>query len=538
MNNFREEIDTYYKSIIEGGTKNYNNVLKLTKLYENYNNDLTQITDDNEEVLSNIRYLTHVLFKIYYKLATKLQLNPSMATNDKESILYKWLRKTYDINFKNKILIFYIENLEQENSFSLDCLDFFMKCIELEATFFASKMGAAYFPNKTMQKLIVALFKESKFDKSYLVKEFTETYYKKYADVQFYFQVEYQSLTESIETNLIPRNSVYNAGYWFALTNHDSNYDDNDSDLNIFVSNPPTLMENEFKFKKAFEQNWLFNLSNSLISDEQFKSILTILHKRVIPRLQQPTKLLDFLTDCYDNSNDLAVQLLALNGLFNLMHKYNLEYPNFYYKLYALFTEDLLHLKYRSRFIRLIDLFLRSTHLSINLVASFIKRMSRLLLTASPGAIVSILPLIYNLLKLHPNCMIMIHDPEYVPKNYALFDKVKDKKFMDPYDENEQDPELSDAINSSLWEIDTLMSHYHPNVASLSKIFKQPFRKLNYNLEDFLDWNYKTLLEHELKRKVKISPSLDFDVKTKGEKLFKKNEDADGTETYLNTINW
>ncbi|XBW34539.1 hypothetical protein QEN19_000089 [Hanseniaspora menglaensis] len=538
MENLKEDIDKFYKSIIEGGTKNYNNVLKLTKLYDRFNDDLSKINDENEEIMSSIRYLTHVLFKIYYKLAAKLQLNPSMATNEKETVLYKWLRKTYDINFKNKVLIFYIENLKIENSLSLDCLDFFMKCVELEATFFASKMGAAYFPNKTLQKLISSLFKESEFDKSYLVNEFVETYYKKYVDIQFYFQTEFQSLAELKNSNLLARNSEFNAGYWFAITNHDSNYDDKNADLDIFVSTPPTMMENEFKFKKAFEENWLFSLSNNLITDEQFKSILTILHKRVLPRLQQPTKLMDFLTDCYENSSDLAVQLLALNGLFNLMHKYNLEYPNFYYKLYALFTEDLLHLKYRSRFIRLIDLFLRSSHLSINLVSSFIKRMSRLLLTASPGAIVSILPLLYNLLKLHPNCMIMIHDPEYVPNNYQLFDRVKDKKFLDPYDENEADPELSDAINSSLWEIDTLMTHYHPNVASLAKIFKQPFRKLNYNLEDFLDWNYKTLLEHELKRKVKISPSLDFDVKTKGEKLFKENNDTDESETYLNTVTW
>lgn len=164
--------------------------------------------------------------------------------------------------------------------------------------------------------------------------------------------------------------------------------------------------------------------------------------------------------------------------------------------------------------------------------------MARLLLTASPGAIVSILPLIYNLLKLHPNCMILIHDPEYVPKNYELYDKVKNLKFEDPFDINEKDPEMSDAINSSLWEIDTLMSHYHPNVASLAKIFKQPFRKLNYNIEDFLDWNYKILLENELKRKIKILPSLDLDESTKGNKLFNNENKSEKNKGYLNTITW
>lgn len=538
MNTFKEQVDPLYKSIIDGGAKNYNNILKLTNLYDSYNQDLSLITDQNEEVMKNLRYLTHILYKIYYKLAIKLQLNPSMATNEKETILYKWLRKNYDINFKNKIIFYYISNLKEENSLSLDCIDIFMKCLELEATFFASKMGASYFPNKTLQKIISTLFKDSNNDKTYLIKHFSDNYYKKYADIQFYFQVELQNLFE-VNQNIITLDSELNAGYWLQLVNHESNYDDKEAELDVFVPHPPNLMENEGKFKTAFEDNWLNILSNNKITNEQFKTVLTILHKRVIPRLKQPTKLMDFLTDCYDNtSSDLSVKLLALNGLFNLMHMFNLEYPNFYLKLYALFTEELLHLKYRSRFIRLIELFLRSSHLSINLIASFIKKMARLLLTASPGAIVSILPLIYNLLKLHPNCMILIHDPEFVPKNYALYDKVKNLKFIDPFDINEVDPELTDAINSSLWEIDTLMDHYHPNVASLAKIFKQPFRKLNYNIEDFLDWNYKILLDNELKRKIKILPSLDLDVKTKGTQLFNTQDSTGQSNGYLNTIKW
>lgn len=538
MNNFKEEVDNLYKSIVDGGAKNYNNILKLTGLYDNFNKDLSSINDENEEVMKNLRYLTHILYKIFYKLAIKLQLNPSMATNEKEAILYKWLRKNYDLNFKNKVIYYYLGNLSVENSLSLDCIDILMKCIELEATFFASKMGASYFPNKTLQKLISTLFSESNGDKSYLLNHFSEKYYQKYADIQFYFQIELKGLFEEKE-NSIKLDSNLNAGYWLALVNHDNNYDDKEADLDVYVPHPPALMENEGKFKTAFEDNWLSILSNDKITNEQFKMILTILHKRVIPRLKQPTKLMDFLTDCYDNKeSDLSVKLLALNGLFNLMHTFNLEYPNFYMKLYALFTEELLHLKYRSRFIRLIELFLRSSHLSINLVASFIKKMARLLLTASPGAIVSILPLIYNLLKLHPNCMILIHDPEYVPKNYELYDKVKNLKFEDPFDINEKDPEMSDAINSSLWEIDTLMSHYHPNVASLAKIFKQPFRKLNYNIEDFLDWNYKILLENELKRKIKILPSLDLDESTKGNKLFNNENKSEKNKGYLNTITW
>lgn len=49
------------------------------------------------------------------------------------------------------------------------------------------------------------------------------------------------------------------------------------------------------------------------------------------------------------------------------------------------------------------------SHLPSILVASFIKRLARLSLSAPPAAIVMIIPFIYNLLKLHPGCMVLIH---------------------------------------------------------------------------------------------------------------------------------
>ena len=56
------------------------------------------------------------------------------------------------------------------------------------------------------------------------------------------------------------------------------------------------------------------------------------------------------------------VSLLALNGLFTLIHEHNLDYPQFYIKLYALFDSNLWHSKYKSRFFRLAELFLSSTY--------------------------------------------------------------------------------------------------------------------------------------------------------------------------------
>lgn len=58
-----------------------------------------------------------------------------------------------------------------------------------------------------------------------------------------------------------------------------------------------------------------------------------------------------------------VVSILALEGVFTLMQEHNLDYPLFYGKLYALFDPSIFHVKYRARFFRLADKFLKSTYL-------------------------------------------------------------------------------------------------------------------------------------------------------------------------------
>lgn len=85
------------------------------------------------------------------------------------------------------------------------------------------------------------------------------------------------------------------------------------------------------------------------------------------------------------------------------------EFPDFYTKLYSLLDRSVLHVRYRPRFFRLLDIFMTSSHLPSTLVASFIKRLGRLALAASPAAIVTVVPFVYNLLKRHPSCMVLVH---------------------------------------------------------------------------------------------------------------------------------
>jgi len=78
----------------------------------------------------------------------------------------------------------------------------------------------------------------------------------------------------------------------------------------------------------------------------------------------------------------------------------------------------------------------------------------------------------------------------------------------DPFKPAEQDPNLTLAIESSLWELHSHQLHYHSSVSTLAKIFGDAFTKPGYSMEDFLDHTYATLLETELNRKIKKEPAV------------------------------
>lgn len=258
---------------------------------------------------------------------------------------------------------------------------------------------------------------------------------------------------------------------------------------------------------------------------------LVRMHSQILPHLVKPNLLHDFLVDCLDAGG--ATSLLALNALFSLMTTHNLNYPSFYRRLYELLCADppFLHVRYRSRFLRLLDVFLSSTHLPAALVASFAKRLSRVALRAPPAAIAVIIPFVWNLCKRHKQCLGLLHR-EFGGDRFALGPAGVE----DPFDESEMDPLQTGAMHSSLWELAAMGAsvtsnqttflvqssigaemHYLASVASLSKILAEPFTKERYDLEDFLDLTYGTLFESETAKTLKkregkkvAEPALEF----------------------------
>ncbi|KAI6150679.1 hypothetical protein BKA82DRAFT_4118529 [Pisolithus tinctorius] len=173
---------------------------------------------------------------------------------------------------------------------------------------------------------------------------------------------------------------------------------------------------------------------------------LNIMHQGILPHLTRPVLVMDWISACVDIGG--TVGLLALNA------------------------SDVLHLKHRARFFRLTELFLSSTHLPAALLASFVKRLSRLSLRTGED----------------------------------------DEPFNDTYIADEINPNVTNAIDSSLWELLSHRNHYDAAVSTLARIFEEAFTKPGYSMEDFLDHTYGTLLETEFQRKIKKEPALETEL--------------------------
>ncbi|ODV89606.1 hypothetical protein CANCADRAFT_141267 [Tortispora caseinolytica NRRL Y-17796] len=451
---------------IVGSVKNYNKLAQLIELSRSNKYAQNACTE----------CFTHILMQGHFK--------PGKNGSDAQSILAKWLMKKYRL-----FLSILHSKLSDESRLKLS-----FDLLKLESSELAPVRNQYYFPAKTFQSLVKGMVSASEEVKNAFLNQIDS-----YDDLRYYMWTQEDILAEEARESSDSGTTALSE--WFLESLLALGFpDDLLAAPQWFFAEPSKsskLLQPD-SHRKAFQDAYISVLRLPLGLD-QYKAVLRVLHKQIIPYMTTPELLMDFLTAAYDFGGPVSV--LALNSLFRLMQDRNLEYPDFFKKLYGLLNEDLFIVRYRSRFFRLFDLFMTSTHLSASMVASFIKRLSRLSLTAPPSAIVTILPMIYNLLKRHPSCMIMIQGVSEPSENSG----------KDLYDPQEPDPYNTGALESSLWEIDTLMSHYHPNVSSLARIFKEPFRKPNYVLEDFLDHSYHTLIEAEFKRQPRNSVPTEYE---------------------------
>lgn len=540
---------------IQESPKNYNKLTALLKMLK---------ASSVKSEMTLIRSLIHDLFKIFNYFLNKRLLKLTKKQTDNQKTVTRWLISKYE-EFKMQLYSLWkvekINGLDKDQiaTVKIDILEGLLKLIRQEALYNAPNEGELYFPSSTYQLFMYKLFtcgdlenireQDGTID-DYLVLEFAE-YIDKYWDLKYYLFQELKNVVAKLEDEpqsemkdsisllfakvmtILKRNDLYNVKNEKSIL-----------EFKLWSKQSPTntiYAINQFTIN--FEKSMIKLISLPLTTNE-YKSVLNLLHKRVIPYFNNAQTLLDFLTSAYtfgikgdSMGKDITIAILALNGLWELMKQYNLEYPAFYSNLYAILTPELVQSEYRARFFRLLELFMGSTHLPSALVGSFIKRLGKLSLVADPGAIVTIVPFVYNLMKVHPTCMLLIHDTTAdqnkgvdTSGSKSSSKSIDRSGFIDPFNPDETDPMKTNALESSLWEFDTLLNHFHPNVSALVKIFTQMFHKHRYNMEDFYYWSYGKLIEQEAGKKLRGELGLEWE---EWDNLMAVG--ADGDNSYLSS---
>lgn len=483
---------------------------EITESRKHYNNivELLSIAERSWSKRESHLAAAVALCRVFCRLHTSGSLRKSNTSTDAEATITQWLLERY-----NEYCDILIAAVHGEDETSQSTAVTLVMTLAKEEGDYAWRHGLFI---RLMRTLLTAEGVDTAGEK------FVEEFFQPYSDVQVYTFLATAHLLPELRSDENAVQASLNILESLELI------PERDEGLHRFYTDsPPKACQAVTPWKKHGQEAWLAVLRSNL-SKEQRKAILSIMTPKIVPLFSKAEMLADFLTDSYNTPGSSA--LLALSGLFYLMANRNLDYPSFYQKLYSLLDSGLLHSKYRSRFFRLLDTFMASTHLPSALVASFIKRLSRLALEAPPAGIVVIVPWIYNMLKKHPACTFMIHR---VPRTQTEREQLEQIGSDDPFDMDETDPMETNAIDSCLWEIISLQSHYHPNVAALARIVSQQFTKPSYNLEDFLDYSYQSIVENELRKEIRKDPEVEYEIP---KRIF-TIQDNDGTNEFGSLMN-
>ena len=253
------------------------------------------------------------------------------------------------------------------------------------------------------------------------------------------------------------------------------------------VSRPRVRPEIASSHANQWSRAWLAVLRLELPSNA-IKQALQFLPTHVLPYVSNPLLFAEFFIRAYQYNG--VTPILALDGLFILMTQHGLEYPDYYSQLYKLVTPTLFYVRYRTKFFRLLDRSVsRNELLPAQTVAAFVKRLLRASLQAPPAGIMTALALSSNWLRKHPETSVLIHAASTTPME-------------DPFDVSTDNPSASKAIQSSLWELQSLSQHYYPAVGTLAAAVGSPEQDKAplLDLEEFYQQSYHSLFEQERKR--------------------------------------
>ncbi|KAL9231791.1 hypothetical protein vseg_006965 [Gypsophila vaccaria] len=468
---------------------------------------------------------------------------------DAEVVYRTWLRAKFDELVSSLLEI--VASPLCEDTLREVVLDTMMEFVKLGS---GGKFYSSLY-NKLLQAIV-----SSSAEVDFLLESLASSYFK-YIDVRYFTFITVDKLCRTLESNNVSGDKIVTEGddsktslegsikkfhyilsqipplgdmtdveMWssgFLLTEDSNQEDSKHKDKNAkkligdSAKNEFTSRHISKKMKVKFTKAWMSFLRLPLPL-EVYKEVLVNLHQAVIPYLSNPVMLCDFLTRSYDIGG--VVSVMALSGLFILMTKYGLEYSNFYEKLYALLTPPIFMAKHRAKFFELLDACLKSPLLPAYLAAAFTKKLSRLSLNVPPSGSLVIIALVHNLLRRHPSINCLVHQEISEETNLhgtrslegtrsdmnatVLSDSAKPG--IDLFDDEEGDLQKTNAMRSSLWEIDALRHHYCPPVSrfvlSLENDLTVRSKTTEVAIADFSSGSYATIFREEMRRRVKQVP--------------------------------
>ena len=168
------------------------------------------------------------------------------------------------------------------------------------------------FANRTYSQLVEKIV-ELPAPEDALLTEFVEEYVNKYYDLQYYFLVDAAYLSHPACSPSHGRKSlekgVNDTTLHTILTSMTPLLPLDDTQTTFFTALPTTstILRPE-NYKVAFQSLWLAYLRKSL-SPAHLKQVVLIVHKRIIPYMNRPPLLMDFLTDVYNQGCPLQSHL-------------------------------------------------------------------------------------------------------------------------------------------------------------------------------------------------------------------------------------
>lgn len=248
----------------------------------------------------------------------------------------------------------------------------------------------------------------------------------------------------------------------------------------------------------VFQQVWDATLRNSYLKTETIIQILKAMNTQIFPKVSKPILFSDFIIGAYDivdnvvgklSHQKIVLSIHALSSLFILLTNHGLDYTsiNFYEKLYRLLDhlENIFRMKEKEKFLRLMELSIKSPLLPSSIAASFMKKLLRIIISnhmSQASLSIWAISFVCNVIKKHPVCTKMINvDVQKRSNRLQRIEERKERKrdrkarvkiskersnislqgyiTEDKFDFSEPDPQKTKALDTCLWELIPFFNH-------------------------------------------------------------------------------